>query len=123
MKKRILLVDDDDHLRRMVGDFLMSEGFDVLQAQNGHEALTQIEASPPDLILLDIMMPRMDGGDVAQRVRDRPGTADIPIIYLTAAVSREEVRRHGGVIGGEQFIAKPVDPEELLRRVQVYLAG
>ena len=121
--KRILLVDDDQHLVITLGDYLTSKGFDVTRALNGREALRALETLKPDLILMDIMMPGMDGGDVAQAIRSNPRLARVPIVYLTAAVSESEVRAHDGLIGGEPFIAKPVDPKELMEQINRYLAG
>jgi DNA-binding response OmpR family regulator len=117
-KSQILLVDDDAHILRTVGDFLTASGYDVLRAGSGHEALRILQAARPDLVLLDIMMPDMDGGDVAQAIRDRAPTSRVPIIFLTAAVREDEVKQHGGKIGGEVYVAKTAAPSELLARIR-----
>jgi DNA-binding response OmpR family regulator len=117
-KPQILLVDDDVHILRAVGDFLTANGYNMLFAGSGHEALRVLQAARPDLILLDIMMPDMDGGDVAQAIRERAPTAKVPIIFLTAAVRDDEVKQHGGKIGGEVYVAKTASPSDLLARIR-----
>ena len=114
----VMVVDDDRHLLTTVTDFLQFEGYEVITAANGKEALAALETSHPDIILLDIMMPGMDGGDVAQAIRARPALRDIPIIFATAAVSKSEERLHDGHIGGESFLAKPFRLDELTMRIQ-----
>ena len=113
-RTRILLVDDDEHVLLVVGDFLAAQGFEVRKAKSGREALGALKSEAPDLILLDVMMPDMDGGDVARAIREDKRRAAIPIVYLTAAVSEEEVIRSGGFIGGERFVSKLSDPQQLL---------
>jgi len=113
-----MVVDDDRHLLTTVTDFLRFEGYEVITAANGKEALAALRKSRPDVILLDVMMPGMDGGDVAQAIRARPTLKNIPIIFTTAVVSKSEERSHDGEIGGESFLAKPFQLDELTMRIQ-----
>jgi CheY-like chemotaxis protein len=114
----ILLVDDDEHIRVTLGDFLAFEGFEVVLARTGREALQRLETCKPDLILLDIMMPGMDGGDVAQALQAHPRWARVPLIYVTAAISRSEAARRGGLFDGQLILPKPVDLDELLQHIE-----
>jgi CheY-like chemotaxis protein len=116
--KRILLVDDDEHVLMSVGDYLAANGYEVIKAAGGREALEQLNRVSPDLILLDVMMPGLDGGEIAQRIRADRRWAGIPIGYLTAAVREKEVEDHGGFIAGEYFISKSSSPGEMLRQIQ-----
>lgn len=114
----VMIVDDDRHLRTTMTDFLRFEGYEVITAANGKQALAALQTIQPDIILLDIMMPGMDGGDVAQAIRAKPDLKDIPIIFTTAAVSKSEERLHGGQIGGESYLAKPFELDELTMRIR-----
>jgi CheY-like chemotaxis protein len=120
-RKHILLVDDNEHLLVTLSDFLRFKDYDVTTARNGREALAILARVEPDLVLLDIMMPGIDGGDVAQIIQSNPRFARLPIIYLTAAATKQEVHAHGGVLGGNPAIAKPVDFDELVARIAQYL--
>ena len=89
------------------------EGHEVVTASHGVEALLMVEDTRPDAILLDIVLPRMDGATVAQKLREDPETADIPIVFLTGLVDGDEVQRRGPIIGGQYFLAKPFDAKRL----------
>ena len=117
----IMVVDDDQHLLTTISDFLRFEGFEVITATDGKQALKALRTSHPDVILLDVMMPEMDGGDVAQAIRANPSLKDIPIIFTTAVVSKSEERTHDGNIGGESFLAKPFRLDELTSRIREVL--
>jgi CheY-like chemotaxis protein len=110
---RILVVDDEDQILQLVASMLEFAGHEVVTASHGEEALLQVEDSRPDAILLDIVLPGMDGATVAQKLREDPATADIPIVFLTGLVDSEEVRRRGPIIGGQYFLAKPFDAARL----------
>ncbi len=116
-KTTILVVDDDKHLLTTISDFLRFEGYQVLTAVDGKQALAQLATARPDIILLDVMMPGMDGGDVAQAIRAMPAFLKTPIIFTTAVVSKAEARSHDGRIGGESFLAKPFKLDELTARI------
>jgi diguanylate cyclase (GGDEF)-like protein len=117
MAESILVVDDDPDIARFVEVNLRSAGYDVSVAGDGEEALERATEIRPDLILLDVMMPRLDGFEVAQRLRKNPQTANTSIIMLTAkALSSDKVT--GLQSGADDYIIKPFDPIELLARVK-----
>jgi diguanylate cyclase (GGDEF)-like protein len=117
MPETILVVDDDADIARFVEVNLRSAGYDVSVATDGEEALERAAALRPDLVLLDVMMPRIDGFEVAQRLRRNPQTANASIIMLTAkALSTDKVL--GLTAGADDYIIKPFDPIELLARVK-----
>jgi diguanylate cyclase (GGDEF)-like protein len=117
MPESILVVDDDPDIARFVEVNLRSAGYDVSVAGDGEEALERATEIRPDLILLDVMMPRLDGFEVAQRLRKNPQTANTSIIMLTAkALSSDKVT--GLQSGADDYIIKPFDPIELLARVK-----
>ncbi|RVV98562.1 response regulator [Mesobaculum littorinae] len=115
---RILHVDDDDDIREVVSVALqMVGGFDLVQCASGREALDKVVEAKPDLILLDVMMPGMDGPETARALKANPETADIPIVFVTARgndQSRGELLEAGGV----DVIGKPFDPMTLSDQVR-----
>ncbi len=114
---KILLVDDDPHIRDMVGFALRRENFVVSEAENGVEALERAASERPDLIVLDIMMPEMDGTEVCRRLRR---DTKVPIIFLSSR--DEEIDRVLGLeLGGDDYIGKPFSPRELVARVKAVL--
>lgn len=113
----VLVVDDDLNLLKMVSRTLELEGYRVLTAGNGKQALLVIEKQNPDLVLLDIMMPGMDGFEVCERVRD---FSNIPIVMLTAKGQIEDIR-HGLDLGADDYMTKPFGADELLARVKAVL--
>jgi diguanylate cyclase (GGDEF)-like protein/PAS domain S-box-containing protein len=113
----ILIVDDEIHNRKLLEALLKPEGYVTLSAANGEEALALIAQSAPDLILLDIMMPGMDGYQVASQLKANPATSNIPIIMVTALIDRS-ARLSGLNAGVEEFLTKPVDRAELWLRVR-----
>ena len=117
MPESILVVDDDPDIARFVEVNLRSAGYEVAVAGDGEEALDRASELRPDLVLLDVMMPRLDGFEVAQRLRKNPQTANTSIIMLTAkALSSDKVT--GLQSGADDYIIKPFDPIELLARVK-----
>jgi two-component system OmpR family response regulator len=114
---RILIVDDDLHIREVIRVALSKAGMTVAEARDGREALTRFAAERPDLIILDIGMPELDGLDVCRQVRK---TSDVPILFLTAR--DEEIDRILGLeMGGDDYVTKPFSPRELVARVNVIL--
>lgn len=115
--QKILIVDDDPHIRDVVRFALQKEGFAVTEAENGSEALTRYQQEQPDLLILDIMMPEMDGTEVCRQLRRNSNT---PIVFLSAR--DEEVDRILGLeLGGDDYVAKPFSPRELVARVRAVL--
>jgi adenylate cyclase len=113
---RILVVDDDALNRDYLEQELEDRGYRVVAAADGREALELVAAEPPDLILLDVVMPRMDGIEVCRRLKDDPETRLIPIIIMTALTARED-RVRGVEVGADDFLTKPVDERELHGRI------
>jgi diguanylate cyclase (GGDEF)-like protein len=113
----ILVIDDERQSRAQLVQLLQAEGYRTETAANGKKALAAISASPPDLILLDVTMPGMDGFEVASTLKATPATANIPIIMVTAHVGRG-ARVVGLDSGAEEYLTKPVDPAELSLRVR-----
>ncbi|MCC6354010.1 MAG: response regulator [Verrucomicrobiae bacterium] len=114
MMKRILIVDDDERLTRLMHLNLKETGRFVVREENrANAAVRTALAFAPDLVVLDVMMPEMDGGDVAAQIRSRPELNHVPIVFLTAAAKKNEVDGNHGRIGGIPFLAKPVDIDEL----------
>lgn len=114
---RILIVDDELHNRRLLEVMLAPEGYQLLTASNGDEALALVARQPPDLILLDFMMPGMDGSQVARNLKATSDTKSIPIIMVTA-LDHRDARIQGLSAGAEDFLTKPVDRAELCVRVR-----
>jgi DNA-binding response OmpR family regulator len=117
MRRRILVVDDEPDLVELVSFNLRAEGYEVITAANGVEALDQARAVLPDLIVLDLMMPELDGLSVCEILRRLPSTAPIPVIMLTAWKS-ELTRIIGLDTGAEDYITKPFSPRDLVTRVK-----
>lgn len=114
---RILIVDDERDNRQLLEVMLAPEGFQLLTAVNGEEALDIVARQPPDVILLDVMMPGTDGYQVADKIKSNVATKNIPIIMVTALDSRD-ARMHALTAGAEDFLSKPVDRAELCMRVR-----
>lgn len=120
MAERILVIDDSDDSRELIGRFLDRAGYEVTAATDGQDGLTKAFATDPDLILLDIMMPGMDGYEVCETLKKEARTRDIPVIFLSAlGESRDKIR--GLEIGGADYITKPFDRGEALARVRSHL--
>ncbi|MBT8198620.1 MAG: response regulator [Acidimicrobiia bacterium] len=120
MKERILVVDDDPDILQFVRMNLELEGFEADTADGGIVALETAKSRPPDLVLLDVMMPEMDGLTVLRRLRNSPATANVPVIILTAKALAED-RVKGLDLGADDYITKPFDLEELIARVRTVL--
>jgi len=119
--KTILLIDDEANLRRVITRRLEREGYRALSAESGEEGLRLAETQQPDLILLDIMMPKMKGRDVCAHLKADPKTARIPVIFLTALGLADHIQAGMG-LGAEDYLVKPVDAAQLKARITVCLA-
>jgi putative two-component system response regulator len=115
-KARVLAVDDEDRNLRLMEAMLLPMGYEVDLAKNGEEALAKVDADPPDVVLLDIMMPGMDGFEVARRLKSREFSRIIPIVMVTALEAVED-RVKAYEVGADDFLTKPVDKMELKARV------
>ena len=120
MSRRILVVDDHADNRRILRDLLQSAGFEILEAMTGEEAVTRAEATVPDLILMDIQLPIMDGYEATRRLKADPNTKDIPIIVVTSyALSGDEAKARNS--GCDGYVTKPYSPRALLAKIKEYL--
>lgn len=121
MPDKILIVDDDPLAVKLMRLALTAEGFEVTTALDAREGLLAVQAEQPDLILLDIMMPGVDGLEMCRQLRSRPQTANIPIIFLTAKIQLDD-KIAGLQAGADDYITKPADPREVVARVKAVLA-
>jgi CheY-like chemotaxis protein len=114
MGKRVLVVDDDRVIQQLLEVNLELEGYEVVAtASDGREALEKIAELTPDLVILDVMMPKMDGIEVCRHLKRDPKTADIPVVLLSARAQDLDVRE-GLEVGANAYLTKPFDPIELL---------
>ena len=121
MAEKILLVDDDLDTLRLVGLMLQRQGYEIRAANNGLHALTMAQSELPDLILLDVMMPEMDGYEVARQLRAEPTTANIPIIMFTAKTQIDD-KVMGFEAGADDYLTKPTQPRELFAHMKAVLS-
>jgi two-component system alkaline phosphatase synthesis response regulator PhoP len=124
-RANILVVEDNADEAQMISMILEPEGYRVTRAANGQEGLTAVEAAKPDLIILDVMMPILDGFAMCAKLREDPDLSDIPVILLTAVADRVRDTKYplDGVLRAEaeEYLEKPVDPESLLATVRRWL--
>lgn len=118
--RTILVVDDDPVVIKFVGHILRKHEYQVHTARNGEEALCQIEKNRPDLILLDCVMPGMDGFELCRRIRENPDYDDIPAIFITARSESEDIAK-GFWVGGADYVTKPIDHTELMARINTQI--
>jgi DNA-binding response OmpR family regulator len=121
MNDKILIVDDEPNIVSMLADVLSDAGYDTQTIDNGRDALEAARHDHPDLMLLDVQMPQLDGFEVASRLKADPATASIPIIMLSAMEGRG-ARVIGLESGAEEYLSKPFDPAELLARIRNLLS-
>ncbi len=120
MAKRILVVEDQEDNRRIVRDLLASASYEVLEAVTGEEGVTLAETQRPDLILMDIQLPGLDGYEATRRIKGNPTLHKIPIIAVTSyALSGDDVKAFEA--GCDAYVAKPYSPRELLAKIREYL--
>jgi len=119
-KQKILIVEDEESLLKLESILLTSKGYDVRGVPDGKKALEAIDEEKPDLVLLDIMLPEIDGFEVCQRIKENPETKDIPVIMLTAKKSREDMAR-GEKVGADWYITKPFKSVMVIETIQRFL--
>lgn len=123
-KKRILVVDDEPSITRLLKLNLEQTNHYVVMAENDAEAaVATAERFKPHLILLDVMMPGLDGGELANRFQASPELKSVPIVFLTAAATKGEVYSRGGQVGGLTFLAKPVEMSEVVACLRQHLGA
>ncbi len=120
MSKRILVVEDQEDNRRIMRDLLTDAGFEVIEAVNGNEALSVTEAERPDLILMDLQLPELDGLEATRRIKANPALRHIPVIAVTSYAMSEDNER-ARAAGCDTYFAKPVSPRTLLAKIREYL--
>src|SRR5487761_807796 len=118
---RVLVVDDDEVIRQLIAVNLTLEGFDVATAVDGQDCLDKVVAISPDVITLDVMMPRLDGWVTAMELRKNPDTSHVKVVLITAR-AQDDDRSRGRQIGVDAYLTKPFDPAEMIRIVRE-LAG
>jgi CheY-like chemotaxis protein len=122
-KKRILIIDDEESLTRALQFHLEETGqYDVRTEQRAASGLEAAHDFKPDLVLLDVIMPDMNGDHLAEQLRNDPLTKDVPVVFLTAIANKDDVGPRGGRIGGNLFLAKPVATETVIECIERELA-
>ena len=120
MSKRILVVEDTENNRRILNDLLTKAGFDVIEAFDGEKGVAMAEERRPDLILMDIQLPMIDGYEATRRIKSNPDLRDIPIIAVTSyALSGDEDKARAA--GCDDFVPKPYSPRQLLAKIRELL--
>jgi DNA-binding response OmpR family regulator len=122
-KKKILIVDDEPDALFILQKELTARDYSVITANNGRDAISLVRSQHPDLIILDVAMPDMDGGQVAEKLQEGLSTKDIPIIFLTALFPKRKGEEQGRVVAGHVFIAKPYDIDELVAQMEKLILG
>lgn len=120
LSQSVLVVDDEPMARTLLRLMLVRAGFEVVEAENGADALVRVAEQTPDVVILDVMMPGMDGFAVCEQVRLAKGRAELPIIMLSAKTDMQSVAR-GLQLGANKYLTKPISPEELTRHVREVL--
>jgi two-component system cell cycle response regulator DivK len=120
MTKRILVVEDTEDNRQIMRDLLSSAGYDLVEAQDGAEGVAMAKSQRPDLILMDIQLPVLDGYEATRRIKADPALSHIPVIAVTSyALSGDEAKTRAA--GCDGYVAKPFSPRQLLQKVREYL--
>lgn len=122
MNKRILVIEDDVNALRLLEYTLEQEGYQVFTATNGLEGLKKAQDEHPDLIILDIMLPGLDGYEICHRLRQKPENVTLPILMLSAK-ARQDDRNIGLRMGADDYLTKPADPSVIVTKVEALLAG
>lgn len=115
--KKVLVVDDEEDFLQVLGKRLTVSGYSVIAATNGRDAVALAKSQRPDIIVLDVVMPEMDGGQVMAELKEHPSTRSIPVILLTALFSKAEEEKYGSIVGDNTTLAKPLDAEKLLEQM------
>lgn len=117
-KKKVLVIDDENDILLIIKSALHEEGYDVTTANNGYDGLALAEDASPDLIILDIMMPEMDGFEVLQQLKENEKTAQIPVVILTGLSSKDKIREALNK-GIDYYIVKPFEYQDLVSKVKI----
>ena len=117
---KVLVVDDEEYIQHILNFSFGAEGYEVITAADGEEAVTIAKSEKPDIIVLDIMMPKMDGYEACKQIKADPQTQNIPVILLTAK-GREVDRKLGAEAGADDYVVKPFSPGRLIERVEGFI--
>lgn len=116
--KKILIVDDEEDVLAVIEGRLVKADYEVIRASTGAEAIEKAKTLSPDLILLDIMLPDMDGGDVQSALQEEETTKNIPIIIVSALYTKSDEKSKGNYSGNNLFLAKPFEPSKMLEMIR-----
>jgi len=119
-KTRILVVEDEESLLKLESILLSSKGYDVTGVMDGKAALVQMATNPPDLVVLDIMLPELDGFEVCRQIKENPATKGIPVIMLTAKKNSQDYAR-GMEVGADAYITKPFKSAKVMETIETLL--
>ncbi len=122
-KATILLIDDETQMLTLLADILEVRGYSVITADNGIDGFNLAMSKRPDIVILDLAMPDVDGGQVAQQLRETPQTEHIPIIFLTGLLSKDAEAHNKHLVGGNIMFAKPCDFGDLIDQIETILAA
>ena len=117
MSASVLIVDDGSMARTLLRLMLTRSGFHVLEAKDGFDALEKVKTHHPDVVLLDVMMPGMDGFDVCAKLREDAATARLPVLMLSAKADLKSINR-GLQVGADKYLTKPIDPKDLMAEIK-----
>jgi CheY-like chemotaxis protein len=120
-RKNILIVDDEKDVLKVLEKELTGRGYFIITADNGEDAIMLARSKQPGLIILDVLMPGMDGPEVAIKLKENPKTKDIPIMFLSCLYPKEEEVEKGHMVGVQVMFAKPYDPDELVSMIEELL--
>ncbi|OGX04631.1 MAG: hypothetical protein A3G87_08310 [Omnitrophica bacterium RIFCSPLOWO2_12_FULL_50_11] len=121
--KRILVIEDEPQLAEVLGENLREDGYEVVLAGNGQEGLRKVQLTKPDLIILDVVMPKMDGAETYAHLQDSEKTKHIPVIFLTGLKTKVDDFMLGQEVGTHTIFSKPFDHEELLGTIREMTSG
>lgn len=117
MRKKIIIVDDEKDIRSLIEKILGGDDYDLLQAKDGHELFELLKSNQPDLILLDVMMPGVNGYEICHLLKRNSDTADIPVVMLTVLSGPQDASK-GMAMGASAYLTKPFDPDDLGKEIQ-----
>lgn len=119
-KKKVLIVEDDQHIRKLLNILIRKEDIDIDEAVEGNEALDKLRGYSYDLVILDIMMPNVDGFAILKELRETPATAQLPVIVVTAKTEDKDLMK-GYSMGANYYITKPFEPQDLIHSIELIL--
>lgn len=119
-RNRILIVEDEESLLKLESILLSSKGYQVVGATDGRAAMDELNRSKPDLVLLDIMLPGMDGFEVCRLIKENPDTSHIPVVMLSARKNRQDIQR-GGEVGADAYVTKPFKSAKIVEIIESLL--